>query len=77
MEFQSNEIFFKRYINFYLKFSKNKTQLRAFVILLSCLSAIGGFLFGYDTGVISGAMIQLRVYFNLTYFYQELIVRMV
>ena len=31
-------------------------------------------MFGYDTGVISGAMIKLRNEFGLTYFWQELVV---
>lgn len=30
-----------------------------FVVLLTCVSAIGGFLFGYDTGVIGGANVYI------------------
>ncbi|TGZ63863.1 hypothetical protein CRM22_006672 [Opisthorchis felineus] len=45
-----------------------------FPLIASVLSAVGGLLFGYDTGVISGAMIQIRQQFALSYFYQELIV---
>ena len=37
-------------------------------------AAIGGFLFGYDTGVISGAMLLLRDEFTLTQVQQELVV---
>ncbi|KAA3677449.1 MFS transporter, SP family, solute carrier family 2 (myo-inositol transporter), member 13 [Paragonimus westermani] len=51
-----------------------KSVNHAFPIGAAILSAIGGLLFGYDTGVISGAMIQLRQQFALSYFYQELIV---
>ena len=50
--------------------------LTPFVYLLTFLSAIGGFLFGYDTGVISGAMILLRDKFQLSFFWQELVVSM-
>lgn len=32
----------------------------SYVILLSMVSAIGGFLFGYDTGVIGGATLFLN-----------------
>ena len=46
------------------------TRLR----LLTLLSAIGGFLFGYDTGVVSGAMILLRQEFSLSPTWQEMIV---
>ncbi|ELU00716.1 hypothetical protein CAPTEDRAFT_175747 [Capitella teleta] len=49
-------------------------QSTSFVYLLTFLSAIGGLLFGYDTGVISGAMILLRDQFHLTTFWQELVV---
>ncbi|KAK0063872.1 proton myo-inositol cotransporter [Biomphalaria pfeifferi] len=45
-----------------------------YVWLLTFFAAIGGFLFGYDTGVISGAMLLLRDKFNLSSFWQELIV---
>ncbi|KAK4470500.1 hypothetical protein MN116_006048 [Schistosoma mekongi] len=53
-----------------------RTFCRSWVcpVVVTCLSALGGFLFGYDTGVISGAMIQLREHFNLSYVYQEIIV---
>ncbi len=46
----------------------------SFLALLTFFSAIGGFLFGYDTGVVSGAMILLREEFKLSTVMQELIV---
>ena len=54
--------------------SEVKRDTTAFVYLLTFLSAIGGFLFGYDTGIISGAIVLLREYFLLTYEWEELIV---
>lgn len=39
---------------------------RRFVILLAIVGALGGLLFGYDTGVISGALLYLTKTFNLT-----------
>ncbi|XP_075250865.1 proton myo-inositol cotransporter-like isoform X2 [Convolutriloba macropyga] len=47
---------------------------RVFLILLSLLSAIGGFLFGYDTGVISGALVLIKDDFHLSDVWQEAIV---
>lgn len=45
-----------------------------FVILLTTTAAMGGFLFGYDTGVISGAMLLIDSDFNLTDFQEETVV---
>ena len=51
-----------------------KVRTPAFMYVLTFFASLGGFLFGYDTGVISGAMIMLRNEFGLTYFWQELVV---
>ena len=48
--------------------------VKNFVYVLATISAIGGFLFGYDTGVVSGAMIKVRVKFSLDSTWQEAIV---
>nr|CAD7403298.1 unnamed protein product [Timema cristinae] len=45
-----------------------------FIYVLTCLSTIGGFLFGYDTGVVSGAMLIIRDEFQLTTAWHEAIV---
>ena len=52
--------------------TKQRTPL--YVYFLTAFAAIGGFLFGYDTGVISGAMILIKQEFQLSSFWQELIV---
>jgi MFS family permease len=48
----------------------------AFLFKLTALSCIGGFLFGYDTGVISGALVLMEDRFNLNDVQEELIVGM-
>ncbi|XP_065147264.1 solute carrier family 2 member 13b isoform X1 [Paramisgurnus dabryanus] len=45
-----------------------------FVYILAGFSALGGFLFGYDTGVVSGAMLLLKKKMNLSSLWQELLV---
>ena len=46
----------------------------SYVYKLTFLAAIGGFLFGYDTGVVSGAMIIIRQEFDFNSLWQELMV---
>jgi len=54
------------------EFEKNKIRLNStisgkpYVYLISLVAALGGFLFGYDMVVISGAMDYIKPYFNLT-----------
>src|SRR5438105_3045822 len=51
-----------------------KTSHRMFVYTAAGFAALGGLLFGYDTGVISGAELFLKKDFTLTTFALELIV---
>ena len=45
-----------------------------FVLKLTVTSALGGFLFGYDTGVISGAMLLIAADFDLSNVQEEVVV---
>jgi len=47
---------------------------RAFVIGIASIAALAGMLFGYDTGVISGAILFIKPEFNLTLGQTETIV---
>jgi len=53
---------------------KHNTDTPAFVYLLTVLCAIGGFLFGYDTGIISGAIVLLHFKFLLNSVWEEVVV---
>jgi len=54
----------------------SETRLRGtrFVQIAAFFAALGGLLFGYDTGVISGALIFIKRDFNLTTIAEEIVV---
>jgi len=54
---------------------RDESGLSAEVYLLSTagIAAIAGFLYGYDTGIISGALLQISNEFHLTHTSQELV----
>ncbi|XP_076042485.1 proton myo-inositol cotransporter-like isoform X3 [Oratosquilla oratoria] len=49
-------------------------QPSLFIYVLAFFSALGGFLFGYDTGVVSGSMLIIRKEFELSTMWHEMIV---
>jgi MFS transporter, SP family, galactose:H+ symporter len=50
---------------------------RRFVYVAAAFAALGGLLFGYDTGVISGALLFIKNSFALSVFHQEIVVSVV
>jgi MFS transporter, SP family, galactose:H+ symporter len=55
----------------------SKKAVSGYAILIAIIAAIGGLLFGYDTSVISGAILFVRKQFELTAFQTELAVSIV
>lgn len=51
-----------------------RSKIMNFSLFVSCIAAIGGILFGYNTSVISGAQLFLKQDFNLSTLEQEVIV---
>lgn len=45
-----------------------------YLIMAACMAALGGVLFGYDIGIVSGAILQLRNEFHLDCIEQEMVV---
>jgi len=51
-----------------------RTKANHFVTILAIFAALGGFLFGYDTGVVSGALLFIKQDFHLSISQQEWVV---
>jgi sugar porter (SP) family MFS transporter len=47
--------------------------MNRFMLVVSGIAAIGGFLYGYDTGIISGALLSITAEFKLGHTTQELV----
>eukprot|EP01138_Halocafeteria_seosinensis_P002679 gb/GECG01002739.1/.p1 GENE.gb/GECG01002739.1/~~gb/GECG01002739.1/.p1 ORF type:complete len:638 (+),score=62.82 gb/GECG01002739.1/:1-1914(+) len=58
----------------YELYKKTHTRQQWYIIYVTAVGAIGGLLFGYDTGVISGALLSIDSYFSLTDLEKEAIV---
>src|ERR671921_940207 len=54
--------------------SEGSAPNRRFVYIVASIAALGGLLFGFDTGVISGALLFIRQDFNLNAFTEGFIV---
>ncbi len=54
--------------------SDERTQYSKLVYIVSAIAATGGLLFGFDTGVISGALLFLKKEFGLSSLGQEIVV---
>lgn len=57
--------------------AREKSRISGQAVLIAIIAAIGGLLFGYDTSVISGAILFVRRQFALTAFQTELAVSIV
>lgn len=52
----------------------SKPNSNVFLFCSASMAALGGLLFGYDIGIISTALPQIKVEFSLTCFQQEMVV---
>jgi SP family galactose:H+ symporter-like MFS transporter len=56
---------------------KVKSEINGFVYVAVGVAAIGGLLFGYDTGVVSGAILFVKTQFSLSSTMEEIVVSVV
>jgi len=54
--------------------SKARGEAKPFLFVLAAVAALGGFLFGYDTGVISGALLFIKPAFHASTLQQQSII---
>ena len=54
--------------------NKAKSEVNGFVYFAVAVAALGGLLFGYDTGVISGAILFIKNQFSLSATMEEIVV---
>ncbi|XP_033123636.1 solute carrier family 2, facilitated glucose transporter member 10-like isoform X2 [Anneissia japonica] len=52
----------------------NQAKMTPQLLLATLISTLGGVLFGYDIGIVAGAMLQLRDEFSLSSFQQEVVI---
>src|SRR3954468_22702729 len=48
-------------------------QTKGFLLYVTAVSAVAGFLYGYDTGIISGALLHIRTEYHLSHRMQEMV----
>ncbi len=53
---------------------KSRGEAKPFLFVLAAVAALGGFLFGYDTGVISGALLFIKPAFHASTFQQQSVI---
>ena len=53
---------------------KSRGEAKPFLFVLAAVAALGGFLFGYDTGVISGALLFIKPAFHASTLQQQAII---
>lgn len=57
--------------------NQHDAKLNFFVVITAVIAGVAGILFGFDTGVISGAILFIRTDFQLTMAAQEILISMV